>query len=90
MKNSSTHVWFRCTQLELNQTDFGLFYPRGAPSRDNNVLVEDDTLNEFSVFDGATDLLDNSNISQIDIRGSGGNETTNGLDSNRSECGGIL
>lgn len=76
--------------MELNEADFGLFDPCGAPRGDNDVLVENDTLNELSVFNSTADFLNDTNIPQIDIRRSLGDETTDGLDSNRGKSGRVL
>jgi hypothetical protein len=76
--------------LELNETDLGLFHPGRTPSGHNDVLVEGNALDELSVFNSTADLFDDADISQIDVRGSWGNETTDGLYCDRSEGGGIL
>ena len=65
--------------MELNETDFGLFHPRWTPGGDDNVLVEDNTFHEFSVFNGTANLFNDTDISQIDIRGSLGDEAADGL-----------
>jgi len=90
MLNSNPHVWFRSTQLELNESNLGLFHPCWAPSGDDNVLVQDDTLHELSVFNGTSNFFHNADVSQVDIRGGLSDETTDGLDSNRSKGRGIL
>ena len=71
--------------MELNETDLGLFHSRRTPGRDDNVLVENNPLDKFGIFDSAADLFNNTNVSQIDIGRSWGDQTTDGLDSNRSK-----
>jgi hypothetical protein len=87
---SNTHVWFGSAQLELNETNLGLFHPCWTPSRDDDVLVQDDTLHELSVFNSSADLFDNTDISQIDIRGGLSDKTTDGLDGDWGKSRGIL
>jgi len=86
----NTHIRFGSTQLELNETDLGLFHPCRTPGGDDNVLVEDDTLHEFSVFNGTANLFNDTDIPQIDIRGGLCDEAADGLDGDGSKGRGIL
>jgi hypothetical protein len=59
----ATYVWFRSTELELNDSNFSLLHPRWSTSSDNDVLIEHDSIDEFGIFDGPSDFLDHPNIS---------------------------
>jgi len=74
----------------LDETDLGFLYSCWTSSGDDNILVQDDALHELGVLDSTADLFDDTDISQIDIRGGVSDETTNGLDSNRGKSRGIL
>lgn len=62
-----TYVGFGCTQLELDETDLGLLNSRWATRRRNDGLVENDTIDEFSILDGTAHFLHNSDISKVDV-----------------------
>lgn len=72
MRGGTAYVGFGCTELELDETDLGLFYPCGATDGCNNVLVEDNAFYEFGILDRAANLLDYSDITKVDIRGGWG------------------
>ena len=76
--------------MELNETDLGLFHPCRTPSRGNNILIENNALNELGIFNSTTDLFNDTNISQIDIRGSLGDNTADGLNCDRGKGGRVL
>jgi hypothetical protein len=71
--------------LELDDGNFGLFHARRATGGNDNVLVEDNTVHQLGVLDRPADFLDDADISQIDIGGSGGDETGDSGHRNRSE-----
>lgn len=73
----NTYVWLRRAQLELNDTDLRLLHTCWSASSDNDILVEDDTVNKFSVFNRSSDLLDYPNIPEVDVRRCWGHKTRN-------------
>jgi hypothetical protein len=82
----SAYVRLGRRELELDQTDLGLLHAGGSTSTFNDILSEDETIDELSVVDGTANLLDNTNILQINIVSSSGiNDLKYGVDSNRSE-----
>lgn len=55
-------------QVELDQSDLGVLDLSGATSRVGSLVVgENETINDFSVIDSTTELLDDLDISQIDV-----------------------
>lgn len=52
-----TYIGFWCAKLELNYTDLGFLYASWTTSGDNDILVQDNTIHKFGVFDGATNFL---------------------------------
>jgi hypothetical protein len=48
--------------LELDETNFCFFYPCRTASCDNDILVEDNTIDKFGVFYGTANLLDDTDI----------------------------
>jgi hypothetical protein len=54
-------------------------------------LVKDQTLDEFGVINGASELLDELDVSQIDVGGDERvNDLENGIDSDRREQARVL
>ena len=62
-----TDVWFRCTELELDETNLGFLYPRRAADGRDDVLVEDNAVYELGVLDCAANLLHYSDVTEVDI-----------------------
>lgn len=62
-----THVWFRGRELELNQTNLGLFHPRRSTSIVHDRLVQCQSLNQLGVINRSSDLLYQSDVSQVDV-----------------------
>ena len=62
-----TNIWFGCTELELDEADLGLLYPRRAADGRDDVLVEDNAIYEFGILDCAANLLHYSNVTEVDI-----------------------
>ena len=86
LATASAYIRFRRRELELNQTDLGLLHTGGSTSTLNDILGEDETVDEFSVVDGTANLLDDTNILQINIVSSSWiNDLKHSVDSNRSE-----
>ena len=63
----AAHVGFGCTELELDDADLRLFYPCWATDGGDDILVEDHTVDKLSVLDRAADLLDDTNVSKVDV-----------------------
>jgi hypothetical protein len=59
----ATYVWFRSTELELDDSYFSLLHPCWSTGSDNDVLIEHDSVDEFGIFNGPADFLDHPNIS---------------------------
>jgi hypothetical protein len=57
-------LFFRGTELELDDSYFSLLHPRWSTGSDN-VLIECDSIDEFGIFDGPANFLDHPNISQV-------------------------
>ena len=85
-----TNVWFWCTELELDQSNLGLFYPRRPANGCNDILVQDHTLNQLGVFDGSANFLDNTDIAKVNIRGCGGDKTSHCRYSDGGKGRGVL
>ena len=62
-----TNIRFGCTELELDEADLGLLYPRRAADSRDDVLVEDNAIYEFGILDCAANLLHYSNVTEVDI-----------------------
>jgi hypothetical protein len=90
-KGLSTYVSLGGRQLELNQTNLGLFNATRTTSSVRSTLCEDETLDHSSVIDGTAQLLDNLNVVQVDVGGSGGvNHAQNGVNGDGSQETGVL
>jgi hypothetical protein len=74
----------------LDETDPGLVYPGGTTSGGDDDLVERNALDQLSVLDGTADLLDDTDIAQVNVRRDGAEEAGDGGDGDRSEDGGVL
>ena len=70
-----THIRLWSAQLELDKTDFGFFNARRSSTSDDDILVKENTIDEFRVLNRAADLLHNADIPQVDIRGRGRDKT---------------
>jgi len=81
------HVGLRSRELELNHRDLGLFHPSWTTSGGDNVLVENDAVDKLGIFDRAADLLDDTDVAQVDVRGGRSNETGNCVDGYRCQQG---
>lgn len=67
MRGRAAYVGFGCAELKLDETDLGLFYPRGTADGCNDVLVEDDAIYEFGILDRAANLFDYSDVTKVDV-----------------------
>ncbi len=47
--------------------DLGFFHSSGSSSGNNDILVQDDTLNQLRVFNGPTNLLHDTNVAKINV-----------------------
>lgn len=88
--NRPTHVGLGRAQLELDQSDLGLLHPRRSARTGDDTLVECQTLDELGVVDGASDLLHDPDVSQVDVGRGGCDETGDRGDGNGGEGGGVL
>lgn len=60
-------------KAELDQGNLGVLNSSGATSRVGGFIVsKDQTFNHFGIFDSTTELLDNLDVSQINIIRDGG------------------
>jgi len=65
-------------KAELDQGNLGILNSSGATSRMGGFIVsKDQTFNHFSIFDSTTELLDNLDVSQINIIGHSRVDTLN-------------
>jgi hypothetical protein len=62
-KLAVTNIRLGSTELELDEANFRFFYSRRAASSNDDVLVEDNTIDEFGVFYRTANLLDDADIS---------------------------
>lgn len=81
--NLIVHVWFRRAELELNKSDSGFIYSRRSTCGRNDYLVQGDSFDKLGIFDCTAYFFDDSDISEVDIRGCGGKETSDGCHSDR-------
>jgi hypothetical protein len=51
----------------LDKTNFGLLDPRWAATTGNDALVQGQSFYQLGILDGTTDLLDDTDISEVDI-----------------------
>lgn len=59
---------FGRAQAELDQGDLGVLHTGGTTSGLRGLLVgEDETFDQFSVFDGATEFLDDLDVTEISV-----------------------
>lgn len=61
------HVRLGRGQLELDERDLGLLHAPRAAAGGDDVLVEHDAVDELGVLDGAADLLDDADVTQVDV-----------------------
>ena len=66
-KTTTTYIGLWGRQLELCDGYLGLFHAGWTTGCSDDVLIENYTFNEFSVFDRATDFLHYADISEIDV-----------------------
>lgn len=59
----ATNVRFRGTELELDEANFCFLYSCRTASCDDDILVQDNTIDKFGVFYGTANLLDDTDIS---------------------------
>lgn len=86
-----TYIGLGGRELELDQTNLGLLDSGGATSRLDDVLGEDKTVDQLGIIDGASDLLHNADILQINVDSSSGlNNSQDSIDGNRSEQSRVL
>jgi hypothetical protein len=85
-----THIRLWRAELELDETDLGLFDSRRTASRVDDVLLQRDAVDELGVLDGAADLFDDADVAQVDVVDAGDDESLDGVDSDRGEDGGVL
>jgi hypothetical protein len=81
----ATHVGLWCTELELNNGNFGLFYSGWAPSGYDDILVQNDTFNKLCIFNRPPDPSDNADVPQIKVSRGWRYKTSYGIDSDGSE-----
>lgn len=62
-----TYIGLRRAELELDECDPGLFHPHRPTSGLDDGLVEDQTVNQLAVFYRTANLLDNSDVLEVDI-----------------------
>jgi hypothetical protein len=59
----ATNVGLGGTELELDKANFCFFDSCRTASSDDDILVKYNTIDEFGVFYGTTNLLDDADIS---------------------------
>ena len=74
MANRGTNIRFRGTKLELNDPNFSFFYACWTSGGHDDILVEDDTVNEFGVLYRSAHFLDNADVSKVNIGGCWGDK----------------
>ena len=80
-----THIRLGCRELELNESNFR-FFDACRPARGRvDVLIERDAVDELGVVNGASDLLDDADITQVDIRARLRGETLDAVDGDGCE-----
>lgn len=85
-----TYIRFRRAQLKLDETDLGLLYPSRTTSRGDHVLIEYNTVYKLGVFNRAADLLDDTDVSEVNVRRCGGGKTRDGIYRNGRKCRRVL
>lgn len=60
-----TYIGFWCTELELNYTNLSLFHANWTTSRDDDVLVQDNTIHKLGIFNRTTNFLHYPDISKV-------------------------
>jgi len=85
-----TNVWLRCTQLELDNGNFCFLHAGWPASGNNHILMQDNAIDELSIFYGSANFFHNTNVPQIYVRGSGGYEAGDCCDRDWGESGRIL
>jgi hypothetical protein len=86
----ATYVGLGGTELELDNSYFGLFYPGRAPSGYDDILVQNDTIDKLCIFNRPSDPFDNADVPQIKVSRSWRYKASYGIDSDGSECRGVL
>lgn len=56
-------------ELELHETDLGLFDSAWPASTGDNILLQTDTVEELCVVDSAANFLDEADVSKVDVAG---------------------
>lgn len=69
VRQAGTHIRLGRTQLELDETNLRLLYPYRATDGVDHVLVEDNTVDQLSVFNSSSNLLDDADVPEINIGG---------------------
>ena len=85
-----TNVGFRRRKLELNDGNLGFFDSGGSASLSDDVLVQEDTIDELGIVDSSTNFFDESDISQVDVGRSVGDESENRVDCDGGDDGSVL
>jgi hypothetical protein len=85
-----TNVWLWRTQLELDDGNFCFFHASGSASRNNHILMQDNAIDELSIFYGSANFLYNTNISQIYVRRGGCYEASDCCDRDWCQCRRVL
>lgn len=86
----AAHVRLGRRELELDDPDLGLFDASRAAGRGDDILVQEHAVHQLGVVNGATDLLDEADVAQVDVVGFGGDEAEDRVDGDGSEDGGVL
>mgnify|MGYP006876479403 CR=1 FL=1 len=86
----ATHVGLGRRQLELDETYSGLLNSSRSSCVRHDGLVQRQSLDELGVLDGASDFLDNPDISQINVGRGRVDKSGDSGDGDRSESGRVL
>lgn len=74
----------------MDDANLGLLDARRSSSRGDDVLVQQDTIHELGIIDGAADLLDEANVAEVDVGGGRSDEAEDRVDGDRGEDGRVL
>src|SRR6267154_3894090 len=85
-----TYIRFGSAELELDDGDLGLFHASRTASRNNDILVENNTVYKFSVFDSAAYFLHNPDVTKVHTRRLRCNQTRHSSHCNGSKCRRVL
>lgn len=88
--DTRTYVRFGSTELELNDANLRLLDPCWAANGSDDILVKNDTVDEFCVLYGAANLLDDTDVSKVNIGRSGSDKAGNCRHSDGRECRRVL